>query len=121
MKKVMIIDDELDILEVLGQYLNRSGKLDVEMHSNPDTALQVAKGGGYDLLLSDIMMPSTSGIEILKEMKKTSPNIKVILMTAYSTNAKVQESKELGVDEYLEKPFKDLKSVEQKIFSLLNI
>ncbi len=66
----MIIDDELDILDILKQFLSRSGKLEIETHSNPDIALQMAKNGGYDLILSDIMMPSTNGMDILKEIKK---------------------------------------------------
>ncbi len=119
MKKIMIIDDELDILDVLKQFLKRSDKLQIETHSNPDVALQMARNGGYDLILSDIMMPSTNGIDILKEIKKTNPNIKVILMTAYSTEAKVKESKQEGVDAFIQKPFDSLKSVENTIFSII--
>ncbi len=121
MKKIMIIDDELDILDVLKQFLERSDKFEVETHSNPATALKKAKNGTYDLLLSDIMMPEVTGIEILQEMKKTNPNIKVILMTAYSNRQKVEKSEELGVDAYLEKPFSNLKMVENTISSLLGV
>lgn len=119
MKKIMIIDDELVILDVLKQFLSRSKKFEVETFSNPDSALNHAKKGGYDLILSDIMMPSTNGLDILEEIKKTNPSIKVILMTAYSNEHKVEKSQELGVDKYLEKPFKSLQDVESAISSLL--
>jgi len=121
MKKVMIIDDELDILDILERFLLRSGKLDVKVHSNPEAALTQAKNGGYDLILSDVMMPSINGLTILEEIKKTSPSTKVVLMTAYSTNAKKQKSEELFVDGYLEKPFVNMKAVEQQLFSILGI
>jgi DNA-binding NtrC family response regulator len=119
MKKIMIIDDELVILDVLNQFLSRSGKYEIETYSNPDFALQHAKNGNYDLILSDIMMPSTSGMDILEEVKKTNPSIKVILMTAYSNQHKIEHSKDLGVDKYLEKPFKSLQDVENAISSLI--
>ncbi len=119
MKKIMIIDDELDILDVLKQFLGRLENFDIETHSNPDTALKMAKTGNYDLILSDIMMPSTSGMDILEEIKKTNPNIKIILMTAYSTKNKVDKSHKLGVDAFITKPFQSLKDVENTIVSVL--
>lgn len=119
MKRVMVVDDELVILDVLKQFLSRSGEYIIETFSNPDSALKNAKTGKYDLILSDIMMPSTNGIDILEELKKTNPSIKVILMTAYSNQHKIDKSKALGVDHYLEKPFKSLKDVEATISSLI--
>lgn len=118
MKKIMIIDDELDILNVLERFLSRTGKFEVETHSNPDVALGKIPNGGYDLILSDIMMPSTSGMDILKSAKDNSPHIKVILMTAYSNQHKIDQSNEYGVDAYLEKPFDNLRVVEETILSV---
>ncbi len=119
MKKIMVVDDELVILDLLKQFLSRSGKYSIETFSNPDSALKQAKNGGYDLILSDVMMPSTSGMDILGEIKKTNPSIKVILMTAYSTQHKKDQSKELGVDKYLEKPFNSLQEVEDAISAVI--
>lgn len=121
MKKLMIIDDEMDILDILSRFLSRSGKLEVETYSNPGIALKKAKAGGYDMILSDIMMPQVSGLDILKEVKKTTPNLKVVLMTAYNNKHKEEQSKELMVDNYLEKPFTNLKDVENTILSVLGV
>ncbi len=121
MKKVMIVDDELDILDVLDRFLSRSTKLEVETYSNPEIALNKAKVNHYDLILSDIMMPQVSGMDILKEVKNINPNVKIILMTAYSNKHKIDESNNLGVDGYLEKPFENLKIIENTIYSMLNI
>ena len=121
MKTVIIIDDELDILEVLERFLSRTGKLIVETYSNPEAALNRLREKQYDLILSDIMMPQVSGMDILKEVKSLNPNSKIVLMTAYSNQNRIDTSEKYGVDEYLEKPFENLKAVESKIHSLLNI
>ena len=121
MKKIMIIDDELDILNVLKSFLARSGKFEVEGYSNPKLALGKAKSRHFDLVISDIMMPETDGMQILEDLKQFNHGIKVVLMTAYSTDLKVEQSKNLGVDAYLEKPFSSLKAVEDKISSLLGV
>ena len=121
MKKIMIIDDELDILDVLDRFLSRSGDYDIEIYSNPTNAINRAKSINFDLVLSDIMMPQVSGLEILEQIKSSKPNTKVILMTAYTSTEKELMSKSLGVDGYLKKPFQNLREVETQIKSVLNI
>lgn len=121
MKKIMIIDDEIDIIEVLQRFLEKSGKLHIEVDSNPETAMKKIQNKQFDLVLSDIMMPTLSGLEILEEIKKKNPSVKVLMMTAYSTNTKINKSKELNADGYIEKPFEDLKEIEKTLFSILNI
>lgn len=120
MKKIMIIDDELDILDVLDRFLSRKGNFEIETFANPESAIKHAKSGSYDLILTDIMMPQVSGMEILKEIKETNPSIKVIFMTAYSNKDKIEKSEKLGVDGYLEKPFKNLSLIEETINKVLN-
>jgi len=121
MKKIMIIDDELDILDILYSFLSRSGKFEIETYSNPDIALSKAIAGNYDLLLCDVMMPQVSGMEILEKVKETNSTIKVILMTAYSNKRSIEKSEALGVDDYLEKPFSSLKVVDEAISTLLGV
>ncbi|MEA3289434.1 MAG: response regulator [Campylobacterota bacterium] len=120
MKKIMVIDDELDILDVLDRFLSRSGKYDVSTFSNPEVALQKAKSETYDLILSDIMMPQVSGMDILKEVKSHNNSTKVILMTAYSNKHKEEQSNEHGVDGYIYKPFQNLRVVEEAMNKVLN-
>lgn len=119
MKKIMIIDDELDILDVLERFLKKSGKFEIETFSNPIDALKEAKNKEYHLILSDIMMPQVNGIDILKEIKDINDNIKIILMTAYNTEEKEKSAIQFNVDGYIEKPFLNLKLVEKTITSLL--
>ncbi len=121
MKKILIVDDQLDIIDVLERFLLKSGKVEVTTNSNPKAALIDIKNNNYDLVLTDIMMPTLSGVEILESIKKISPTIKVIMMTAYDTPLKKDKSVKLNCDGYITKPFTDLKSVENVIFSALSI
>lgn len=121
MKKIMIVDDEFDIVDVLQRFLTKSKKVEVSTYSNSENALKELEKGSYDLVLTDIMMPVTSGMEILESIKNAHPEIKVIIMTAYSTQNRLDKSKELKADGYIEKPFKNLKDVENIIFSALQL
>ena len=121
MKKIAIIDDEQDILNILDSFLKRSDKFEIFTFSNPLNALHSVKAGGYDLILLDIMMPQMDGIEFLKEVKESSPTTKVVMMTAYSTQDRVIECKKIGAEDYVTKPFISLRDVENKVLDNLGL
>lgn len=121
MKKVIIIDDQFEIIDALERFLLRSGKIEITTHSNPKSALKEIKNNNCHLILTDIMMPTLSGIEILEQIKQINPDIKVIMMTAYGTQDTRDKSNKFNCDGYIEKPFRNLKEVENTIFSTLNI
>lgn len=121
MKRIAIIDDEQEILDVLEGFLKRSEKFDIDIFSNPASVLDTLKRGAYDLVLLDIMMPQLSGLNVLEEVKKVSPSTKVIMMTAYSTIDKVIKSNKIGADDYLTKPFVSLRDVENKVLDNLGL
>jgi DNA-binding response OmpR family regulator len=120
-KKIAIVDDEQDILNVLEQFLSRSGKFDIEIFTNPSIALPKVTSGQYDLVLLDIMMPQMSGIEFLKEVHNSSSSTKVVMMTAYSTQDKMIDCNKIGADDYITKPFISLRDVENKILDNLKL
>ena len=119
-KKIAIVDDERDILEILEQFLSRTEKFDINVFSNPIDALVKAKNGEFDLILLDIMMPQMDGIDFLKEIKESS-NTKVIMMTAYSTQDRVIECSKIGAENYVTKPFISLRDVENKVLDTLGL
>ncbi len=120
-KKIAIIDDEQDILDVLERFLARSEKFDIETFSNPLNALSRVKGGAFDLILLDIMMPQMDGIDFLKEIKESSSNAKVIMMTAYSTQDRMIDCEHIGAEDYVTKPFVSLRDVENKVLDQLKL
>ena len=121
MKKIAIVDDEHDIVNILETFLHRSDKFDVSTFVDPIQALNHIKADEFDLVLLDIMMPQMDGMDLLKEIKKVNSNIKVIMMTAYSTQDKVVECRKLGAENYVTKPFISLRDVENKILDLLGL
>jgi DNA-binding NtrC family response regulator len=120
-KNIAIVDDEYDILNVLETFLSRRDAYDIRTYASPDAALAGIKENRFDLVLLDIMMPTKDGIDMLKEIKAHNPNIKVVMMTAFSTQDRVVECSKIGADDYVTKPFISLKDVEAKILDLLEI
>lgn len=119
MKKIAIVDDEKDILEILQQFLSRSDKFEISIFDNPKNAIDRVKRGEFDLVLLDIMMPQLDGIDFLKETKSASPATKVIMMTAYSTQDRMVECKKIGAEDYVTKPFISLRDIENKVLDNL--
>jgi len=121
MKKIAIIDDEANILEILEKYLSRKAKVEVETFTNANESKPKIMRGDYDLILLDIMMPEINGLDMLVEIKQSRPEQKVLMMTAYSTEEKIIKSDLVGANDYITKPFISLRDVENKIYDHLNI
>ena len=119
--KLLIIDDDSDIVQVLKIGLLQNGFL-VEAFTNPQEALQSFKSdaGSYCLVLSDIRMPGISGIQLSKKVKEVNPNVKDVLMTAFEIRdnefSKVFPSTQ--VDGFVQKPI-GIKDLTDKILRLI--
>jgi DNA-binding response OmpR family regulator len=118
-KHIAIIDDEVEVLDTLKRFLEKNENYHVDIFSNPEEAMENIKVRNYDLLLLDIMMPTINGLDVLKEIKGEKENIKVIMMTAYSTLNTTLKSDTYGADAYLEKPFPSLLSLKTTVDELL--
>jgi two-component system cell cycle sensor histidine kinase/response regulator CckA len=82
--RVLVVDDEQFILDLVGRALSRSG-YDVATASDANQALaEVARAPGFDLLLSDIVMPGMCGPELVREIARSYPSTAVLLMSAYA-------------------------------------
>ena len=119
--KLLIVDDDSDIVQVLKMGLLRNG-FSVEAFTHPQEALQSFKSDAesYCLVLSDIRMPYLSGIQLARKVKEVNPNVKVVLMTAFeirdSEFSKVFPS--TSVDGFVQKPI-GIKELTDKILSLI--
>jgi DNA-binding NtrC family response regulator len=119
--KLLIVDDDYDIVQVLKMGLLKNGFL-VEAFTHPEDALQSFKSDAesYCLVLSDIRMPSISGIQLSKRVKEINPNVKVVLMTAFEIRdtefSKVFPSTQ--VDGFVQKPI-GIKELTDKILSVI--
>ena len=118
-KHIAIVDDEIEVLSTLKRFLEKNEKYHVDIFSKPEEALESIKIRNYDLLLLDIMMPNITGLDILKDVKAQNEDIKVIMMTAYSTLNTTLKSDTFGADAYIEKPFSSLLNLRTTVDELL--
>ncbi|HSW57871.1 MAG TPA: response regulator transcription factor, partial [Dehalococcoidales bacterium] len=102
-KKVLIVDDDAKIVELVKMYLVRDG-YHVLTAYNGDDALKLARESRPDLLVLDIMLPGINGLEICRILRTESP-IPIILLTARTTEEDRIIGLDLGADDYVTKPF----------------
>ena len=105
-KRILLIDDEKDLLELLGEFLEASD-YEVLKASDGKEGLALARQEKPDLILLDVMMPRMDGYKMCRFLKsqKKCRDIPVILLTARSQVQDRKFGKELGVDAYVTKPF----------------
>lgn len=101
--KILLADDEPEMLELVADWLGRHGHK-VDRASDGTRALDCLAKKSYDLAILDISMPEITGMEVLDHIRKTSPQTKIVLMTGYSY-VEGDFAKALGADAYLSKPF----------------
>jgi two-component system, NtrC family, response regulator PilR len=103
--RILIVDDELSMRQFLSILLEREGYR-TDQADCAETALSLVDSAFYDLIISDVNMPGLSGIDLLKMVKKISPETAVLLVTAFSTSEQAVEAMKLGAYDYIAKPFK---------------
>ncbi|MDQ0214378.1 two-component system NtrC family response regulator [Oikeobacillus pervagus] len=118
MINVLVIDDEKEVGTFFYHLLKDKGYAVTLGHSYKDSQQKIMERS-YDLSLIDVMLPDGNGIDLLKEMKKTHPACKVIVMTGYSTVKTAVEAIKFGASDYIEKPFDNLDELEELIDQLL--
>ncbi len=101
--KVLVVDDEPTVREVVVSYLRRDGH-DVAEAADGTTALELLEAQPPDLVVLDMMLPGVNGLDILRRVRQTS-NIPVIMLTARAEESDRVSGLELGADDYVVKPF----------------
>ena len=109
MNRILICDDEKDIVSALRIYLTTEGFETVEAYSG-DEALRILQEQEIDLVLMDIMMPGTDGLSTTGKLRETS-NVPVILLTAKSEDTDKVLGLNLGADDYVTKPFNPIELI----------
>lgn len=101
--KVLLVDDEEQFVEVLGQRLETRG-FAVSSAFNGDDALAFLRDNEVDVVVLDVQMPGRDGIETLREIKSTKPIVEVLMLTGHGTVETAIEGMKLGAYDYLLKP-----------------
>ena len=105
MEKILIVDDEESIIDVLSMMLEKEGYQALSA-SDGSEALKVLDKEKIDLIISDMRMTPMNGLDLLKRVKDIDPDITAIMMTAYATVENAVEAMRQGAFEYVIKPFK---------------
>jgi DNA-binding NtrC family response regulator len=112
-KVIMIIDDEEEIRNFLESFFASLGYRTLTA-ADLNQAVFILNRHDPDIVFLDIVLPGVNGIEILKLLRRLNPNLIVVMMSGYATEAKAKSALELGALDYLNKPF-DLEHVKSML------
>ncbi len=105
-KKILIIDDELSLLKIMGKFLQKLGHLSVTAENGrKGIALFKEDPSSFDAIFLDYNLPELSSHEILTELRKLNPDVKAILSTGFAVDEISKEFEKIGISGTLQKPF----------------
>jgi DNA-binding response OmpR family regulator len=104
MIRILVVEDEPDIALGLKDDLSRQG-YNVETIADGESAIRLASGTKWDLILLDVMLPNADGFEVCRELRRRRVKTPIILLTARAHEAEKVLGLELGADDYVTKPF----------------
>lgn len=103
MAKILIIDDEQNVCELLTRLLK--DEHEVKSASDPEEGLKLVESDKPDCVLLDIKMPKVDGVEVLSKIKANNADIGVIMITGYGNLQTAMETMRMGAFDYITKPF----------------
>lgn len=104
MSKVLVVDDEANLRKVLATMLRRTG-YDVTVAADGEQGLAEFLKSGADIVVTDLVMPKMGGMELLRSVNSSNPDVPVIIITAHGTVDSAVEAIKLGAFDYITKPF----------------
>ena len=102
-KKILIVDDEFDLLEILKDSLEPAGYV-VQTAGDGERAVEVIESDPPDVVVLDFKLPGMNGLEVLKKMKRVIPELPVIMITAFEHEVNISEVIQEGACTVLAKP-----------------
>lgn len=103
--RILVVDDEQAVRDLLSKTLTMAD-YDVDAADDGPSAIEKMRAVEYDLLITDLKMPGMDGLSVIREARKLAADLRVIIITGYSTEASAIEAINLGVSGYLTKPFR---------------
>lgn len=103
--QILVVDNEVSICDLLSIVLSKDGYF-VKTANNGDAAVKLIRENNFDLVITDIKMPRSSGIDVLESVNEYSPNTPVVMMTAFASAETAVEAMKKGAFDYISKPFK---------------
>jgi DNA-binding NtrC family response regulator len=104
--RILIIDDEVDMLMLLRMIIEDNTDYDVETTNNPSEALKTISEKDYALIISDLKMPGMDGLELFDEINGIKPDIPFVIITAYGSVEVSESALKKGIADFITKPFR---------------
>lgn len=120
--KILMIDDNVNLIEMVREYFKDHNKIElaIESHDGEDGLNKILNSAGnYDVILLDLIMPVKDGLYVLEELKKRGIEKNIIVETSYNEPKIIRKVSEYGVNYYVLKPF-NLSDLEDKILSVFD-
>ena len=117
MYNVLLVEDDIQIREVIGDFFARRDKISLDLAADGEIGLSKILNGQYDLIVLDIMMPGIDGFELCRIIRKRS-DVPVVFLTGKVREEDVLYGYELGADDYIVKPF-SIKVLYSKLIAIL--
>jgi two-component system OmpR family response regulator len=102
--RVLVVDDDRAICDYMETFLSKDG-FEVKTLSDPSSAPEEVKVGGYHLVVLDLMMPKMDGLQVLERIRKVDNDVAVVIFTGYPSLETAVQSMKLDAVDYLKKPF----------------
>ena len=103
-RRVLVVEDEVRLARLLGEALRRAGYA-VDLAHDGELGLRLAKAGGHDVVILDIMLPGLSGYRVLQGLRADGHDVPVVMLTAKDGEYDELDALEFGADDYVTKPF----------------
>ena len=110
MKRVLVVDDEDGLRNIISQVLTETG-YEVTTAESGEAALEMFKNAPFEIVMTDVFMAEMTGVELLHEIKQLDPNAQVVIMTSNASLESATAALRNGAYDYLQKPFEDLEAI----------
>jgi CheY-like chemotaxis protein len=101
--KILIVDDEPQVAEILAKSLGREGH-QATIATSGEQALSLVSAHDPDALFLDVSMPGMNGLDVLAEVRRRRPSLPVVVITGHATPDEVEQVKKMGAVDVIEKP-----------------
>jgi len=117
MAKILVVDDNLDMCQIISDILKDGGHT-VNISYNGENALRKIKKNHYNLIVLDYKLNGVSGLVVLEKALQMMPSLKIIMISAFGSDSTKTRASELGVSDFIDKPF-DIKRFVQAVHDVL--
>ncbi len=101
---ILIVDDDRELTSTLCEILSKDD-YDIDVANDGEEALALIQRKKFHVVVLDLKMPKRDGFEVLAFTKRSYPNTKIIVLTAYADLKNVSKCRELGADDVIQKPY----------------